>query len=313
MEDDVLVLVLVDYPYDCEIKKELLSHSNLHIISLDELANSEVIQKDFYGENLFNQIKRLDDYSTCELEVGKKFEMTRNKKVAFYTCILGDYDELKQPEYVEENCDYYIISDNPRHAKSNMRWIDIDSVVPDRNMSLQEKNRYVKMHPHKIFCNYDISVYMDGSIQLVGPMRQYLSCIGEVGLAIHRHRIRKCIYVESMMVNWLGMIKKKDVLPQIQKYVSEGMPRNWGLFECCVIAVDLSNKLAIKILEEWFLEFKNGAKRDQLSLTYIIWKNGFKPNTIGVLNPKGNVSNNSSIIWERGKKHMNELTKYKGE
>ena len=102
MEDDVLVLVLVDYPYDCEIKKELLSHSNLHIISLDELANSEVIQKDFYGENLFNQIKRLDDYSTCELEVGKKFEMTRNKKVAFYTCILGDYDELKQPEYVEE-------------------------------------------------------------------------------------------------------------------------------------------------------------------------------------------------------------------
>lgn len=154
---------------------------------------------------------------------------------------------------------------------------------------------------------------MDGSIQLVGPMRQYLSCIGEVGLAIHRHRIRKCIYVESMMVNWLGMIKKKDVLPQIQKYVSEGMPRNWGLFECCVIAVDLSNKLAIKILEEWFLEFKNGAKRDQLSLTYIIWKNGFKPNTIGVLNPKGNVSNNSSIIWERGKKHMNELTKYKGE
>lgn len=65
------------------------------------------------------------------------------------------------------------------------------------------------MHPHKIFCNYDISVYMDGSIQLVGPMRQYLSCIGEVGLAIHRHRIRKCIYVESMMVNWLGMIKKR--------------------------------------------------------------------------------------------------------
>ena len=52
---------------------------------------------------------------------------------------MGDYDELKQPEYVEENCDYYIISDNPRHAKSNMRWIDIDSVVPDRNMSLQEK------------------------------------------------------------------------------------------------------------------------------------------------------------------------------
>lgn len=42
-------------------------------------------------------------------------------------------------------------------------------------------------------------------------------------------------------------------------------------------------------------------------------ENGFKPNTIGVLNPKGNVSNNSSIIWERGKKHMNKLTKYKGE
>ena len=87
----------------------------MHIISLDELANSEVIQKDFYGENLFNQIKRLDDYSTCELEVGKKFEMTRNKKIAFIH-ILGDYDELKQPEYVEENCDYYIISDNPKRT-----------------------------------------------------------------------------------------------------------------------------------------------------------------------------------------------------
>ena len=59
----------------------------MHIISLDELANSEVIQKDFYGENLFNQIKRLDDYSTCELEVGKKFEMTRNKKLLLYMYI----------------------------------------------------------------------------------------------------------------------------------------------------------------------------------------------------------------------------------
>ena len=40
------------------------------------------------------------------------------------------------------------------------------------------------------------------------------------------------------------------------------MPRNWGLFECCVIAVDLSNKLAIKILEESFLEFKNGDRKN---------------------------------------------------
>ena len=35
-----------------------------------------------------------------------------NSRLVIYTAIIGDYDTLKEPEYIDENCDYICFTDN---------------------------------------------------------------------------------------------------------------------------------------------------------------------------------------------------------
>ena len=62
------------------------------------------------------------------------------------------------------------------------------------------------------------------------------------------------------------------------------MPAHYGLLEATIIVVDLKNEIAIKLMNEWWDEFnywKSG--RDQLAFTYVLWKNGFTLNDVGIL------------------------------
>ena len=62
---------------------------------------------------------------------------------------------------------------------------------------------------------------------------------------------------------------------QIERYVSEGFPLDYGLLECNVIAADLHSRLGRRIFSNWWDEFlASGSMRDQLALPYVLWKLG---------------------------------------
>jgi len=46
----------------------------------------------------------------------QEFEKSR---LVIYTAIIGNYDTLKDPEYIDENCDYVCFTDN-RELKSDI-------------------------------------------------------------------------------------------------------------------------------------------------------------------------------------------------
>lgn len=221
-------------------------------------------------------------------------------RIAVYTCVTGKYDRFREPLVTEDCCDYYYISDDELIELEKCKWLDVDMIVPDTNMTPKDKNRYCKMHPYKIFSEYDYSIYLDGSIQIVKPISHYINRIGELGLAMHRHRVCDCVYSEGIFLTWLGVVEKEALVKDIKRYMVAGVPRHYGLFECGMIVTDLNNHRALKLYNDWYEEYKKGVKRDQQALIFALWKKGLACDCIGNLGGEYNILNNPDIIWSKG-------------
>ena len=64
------------------------------------------------------------------------------------------------------------------------------------------------------------------------------------------------------------------------------MPRNYGFCENNILYRKHNNDIIKKIDEEWWYMVKNYAKRDQLSLCYLLWKYGFNIKEMNINNSR---------------------------
>lgn len=216
------------------------------------------------------------------------YRQFHNKKIVVYTCIIGKYDQLKEPLLAFDNVTYICFTDDQANidATADTKW-EIRS-VPENILKTYEgtlTNRYVKMHPHELFPEADYSIYVDGNVKIVSFPGAYLpDTMGKAGLAIYAHGQRNCVYDEAQICIMRKKGKKAFIERQMQRYSAEGFPANYGLYECTIIATDLKNNNSRQIFESWWHEFMNSQSfRDQLSLPYVIWKNGFEYTDIGLL------------------------------
>ena len=87
---------------------------------------------------------------------------------------------------------------------------------------------------------------------------------------------------------------------QMCKYRQEGMPREYGEFECGILVRENKNILCKTIMHDWWREVYVHSYRDQLSFTYSLWKNGVKSSKIGKLGV--DIRENSDLIFVKGHK-----------
>lgn len=220
-------------------------------------------------------------------------------RIAVYTCVAGGYDSIREPLIIEKNADYFMISDDSSLAGSTYIWIDIDKIVPYADMNPKDKNRYCKLHPYLLFPEYDYSIYLDGSIQIVKSILHNIEKVGKTGLAIHRHRERDCIYSEGIFLTWLGIVDKEQMRRDIARYIEAGVPRHFGLFECGMIVTDLHNPQAVIVYKKWYEEYMRGIRRDQQALIYTLWMMGLTTDDIGDIGGNYNILTNPDINWNR--------------
>lgn len=226
-------------------------------------------------------------------------EYKGNKKIVIYTCITGDYDNLLEPYYMDPKCEYIIFSD--QNIKSDIyKTFKIPKKIENMNNILI--NRYIKLHPHEIFeKEYDYSIYIDGNIQQISNLSAFINNINEeIGIAMHKHSVRNCIYEEAKALKIQKKGNKKFINEQIKKYENEKFPPNYGMAEANVIVTDLNNNKSKKIFEDWWEEFINSkSMRDQVSLPYILWRNNISMDLLTTLG--SNVYNNPKL---RKKRHL---------
>lgn len=196
---------------------------------------------------------------------------TGRKKVV-YTCISGPYDTLREPLYIDDDYDYVCFTDQNINSQFwNIRPMPKET----EGLSQAKKQRYVKLMTHKVFPEYDFSVYVDANVDIKHSIDQYVkeNCdLEKKSLFVGKHPVRDCIYEEEKAVIKLKKDKEEITHPQISRYREEGFPEHFGLPQDCILFRKHNTEECIKIDELWWKELKAGSHRDQLSFSYVVWK-----------------------------------------
>ncbi len=218
-------------------------------------------------------------------------------KIIVYTVILNNYDDLKDPRVVSPNCDYICFTDNPK-LKSNI-WT-IKKIPFDDKLDPTRINRKIKIMPHLFFPDYKYSIYIDGSIDIVGDLEKLIHkyLIFKKNIYVTReHSLFKCLYLEAKRCIENNLDNYKIISTQVNKYKKLGYPKNLGLTENGILIRKHNNPLVVKTMEDWWHEILNHSKRDQISFNYVAWKNNFNYTIINE-----DLKTNAGFFKKRGHK-----------
>lgn len=198
-------------------------------------------------------------------------------KKVIYTILVGRYDHLLQPLTVDEGFDYICFSNDFTEDSIGVWKI---RKIPFDDADKTRVSRYAKLLPHKVLQEYDYSLYMDANIQIVG--REFYRLVNEKigeGICIAQvpNIFRDCIYKDIEIAYRRRKVDLRGAKEQYRHLKQEGFPAHFGLFENNVILRKHNDAKVIGISEAWWSEYCTYTHRDQFSLMYVYWKNGYMP------------------------------------
>jgi len=245
-------------------------------------------------------VKNIVNYmELCEYQSKSFFEFQKRNQIAIYTCVVGGYDKLSEPEVIDEDCDYYIISDEKPPKDTVYQYINIDEVIERSINDNTRKNRYCKINAHKIFPNYRYSIYIDGNIVLKNNIKRYVHELPKTRIAALARTSYKSVYAEALRCMMHGRDDKEKFLKQIEKYWLEGMPEDFGLLLPGIMVREHNNPICCKIMRDWWDEVSKYTKRDMISLAYVLWKNGYTIDDVSTLSNELDVTDGDEWIFTR--------------
>lgn len=221
-------------------------------------VNSFVLSK------LFNYTKKVD-YDLVE-------DIKKNK-IAIYTAFTGDYDYLKEPEFIDDNCDYICFTNNPNLESDTWKIIQMaDSTLDDNRIAKQ-----YRLFPHKYLSDYKYSFWLDGTFKIVGSIREYVYKYVNSPMLVVVHPERDCIYDEALGSIPFERYPNYTIEKQVNDYRKMGMPEHYGLIASGALFRQHNHPDVIKLMEDWWREIIKYTNQDQLSLPYLMWKHDFHP------------------------------------
>lgn len=195
-------------------------------------------------------------------------EQQSSPDIAVYTAIFDDYDVLIDPEVTEPNVDYICFTDN-ESITSNF-W-EIRNVKP--MVDPQLSNRRIKILAHEYLDDYDISVYIDGNIQVKSPIEpmveKYLS---SVDFALYEHPERTSLFKEGDACIEKNKSEEVAIRSQLEYYRNVGFPDDQGLSENRILFRRHQSPQIKDLMWSWWREVSERVSRDQLSLMFVLWK-----------------------------------------
>lgn len=191
-----------------------------------------------------------------------------------FSALFGGYDE-PQPVPEIPGVDFVMFTDDPTLDAPG--W-DI-AVTPGGTRHPRMEAKWYKLLPHRCLPDADRTLWIDANERILDPaaVELALGCVGNAGIALHKHPGRLCIYDEADAS--LRVAKKYDDQPiaaQVEHYRSEGHPQNWGLWACGTIARVRSDRLDA-VMDAWWEENLAWSYQDQLSFPVVMRRSGLRP------------------------------------
>ncbi len=207
------------------------------------------------------------------------------KKKVVYTCITGDYDEPIIHKFVNPDYDYVCFTDNDKLVLPKKSPWQIRPLAYDKSDNIRNA-RWHKSHPHILFPEYEISLYVDAKIDMLTPKFFTEFENSDRGLMTMTHPKRNCIFQECDAVLKYNLDTISSVNHTRKFLESEKMPRDFGFAETGLMFRRHNKPEIIALDEDWWNMVKNYSYRDQLSFTYILWKNGISPKDVLIPNER---------------------------
>jgi hypothetical protein len=183
-----------------------------------------------------------------------------------YTAIMGNYDQLKLPQYISEGWDYICFTDNYdlKNDFWKIRYID------SSEYGAAKTARWIKICP-EIFLDCDLSVWVDGNFEIKCYLDAFIEEYHKGNFSVSSHG-RDCTYDEAHACITYGKDRDEIIKSQMKGYRNQGFPEHFGMVATGLTIRNHGIKNNIKFAQNWWKEVRLGSKRDQLSFNYTLWK-----------------------------------------
>lgn len=245
------------------------------------------------SKRLLDLNKYKSEISDYRQKIGQNLSSLNNHpKIAIYTVINDRYDSLKLPEKIDPKFEYIVFSDRPISGGGiwQVRPILCHFDDPVRT------SRFIKLHPHQLLKEFDIAIYMDSNLMLLGDISALLEKFLKSKMPIGgiKHPFRKSVYEEIDACILLNKDHQEVMQDQIDRYRKEKFHDEF-LLESNFHIFDLKNKTTHVFLNNWWKELEDGSRRDQLSFNYALMKTG--ANFCSLLDEGYTTRNSPLIAW----------------
>lgn len=219
---------------------------------------------------------------------GCMFNPVFNGKGAVYSAVTGNYDNIHEPEYIDETLDYYMFTDSEDVSSKIWNIIKVENTDDLDPTRLARKIKI--LGSYDFLSDYDYTIWCDGKVKIIGDVKKYISDYSEgASIICFNHYFNDDIYQEA---EHCISLKKDDpdiIKRQVERYRMEGFPEHYGIIESCFLIRDSHDELLERTMHDWWNEVRNGSKRDQLSFNYVCWKNGLMYDTSPLVSLKNDV------------------------
>ena len=184
-----------------------------------------------------------------------------------YTAIFNNYDLLQSPPVAVEGVRYVCITDEAPLKRNGWDIHLVDRpLVPHPYIQ-----RSYKILAHRVFPDADVSLYLDGTFELlVDPRRLADRYLTDADLALFRHPQRDGVYAELSACEDLGKERREITTLAEERYRAQGMPETGYLHAAGVLIRRHTDQVA-EFNERWMTELLDSSVRDQPALANTLW------------------------------------------
>lgn len=196
-----------------------------------------------------------------------------HRRLVVYTAMFGDYDDLFMPSLEQaEICDFVIFTDQ-ENVPPPWRRGPTSYATPNRI----KRNRFYKLLPHRLFPDYEWSLYLDGNVDLRMDPLAFLDRHSRHGsdFLVFRHPSRTSILEELAACIELRKDNAELMVRQVAGYLEDGFRHAFALTQNNIMLRRHNDPALMALSEAWWAEVQSKSQRDQLSLSYVIEKTAY--------------------------------------
>ena len=243
-----------------------------------------------HGEKNKNRYK-IGETPKVDLKKYFEYKKLRVANTVCYTYLSDNYDELISHKYLCPDWDYVCFTNNKKLL--NKKYVGAWKIMPSQceNFDPKRNSGWHKTHPEILFPNYTSSVWVDGAVNI---LTDYV--VNEINsrksdLLVPIHDMRDCIYDECD-ANIEHARETVDNVEKVRTFLKKSkMPKKYGLNETNIVYRKHKKAVIKKIDNQWWDCIEKYSKRDQLSFSYVLYKNDILPKDIAINNTRQDAQN----------------------